>query len=249
MRLEGFHSDGQLICKKFYHEDGAHGIWPEKREASLLAKKAYFFNGINAVCLGAEITSHDNSNVLTVVDSRKTDKEIKIVGGDAVIVDENDRYIKDGSRGLWLDGFGGYYFPENMNVTLSKGGVDKEYLEIVVQHGKDPTNGSYAYAVLLIIAEKELEDFAKEPDFEILANNADVQAVKYAGGKEMYIFWNAGCLGNIEVTAPMAVMTVNGKLYASDPTHKPSKASVKLGEKEYEFDFTNKYGGTLEKDI
>ena len=61
----------------------------------------------------------------------------------------------------------------------------------------------------------------------------------------MYVFWSAVDFDGIEVSAPMMVMISSGKLFVSDPTQKITDASVKLGGKEYTFDFTEKYGATL----
>ena len=249
MRLESYHGNGEIVCTRYYKPDGSYGRAPEKRDCTLLARKAWFFNGKNALCLGADISAHDDANVLTVIDSRRTDKTVKTLDGKVIEVTEDDRKIADGSRGLYLEGFGGYYFPADMEITLSKGGLKKEFTEIVIQHGKNPENGEYAYAILPTLTLEETKAFASAPDFKILANNKDVQAVSYNNGKKMYVFWSAVSFDGIEVSVPMMVMLSENKLYACDPTQKTERASVKLGGKEYIFDFTDKYGKTLEIEL
>ena len=91
--------------------------------------------------MGCDISAHDDAEVLTVIDNRRTDKTVKMLDGQIIDVTEDDSKIADGSRGLYLEGFGGYYFPTDMEVTLSKGGLKKEFTEIVIQHGKNPENG------------------------------------------------------------------------------------------------------------
>ncbi len=244
MRLESYHGDGELVYTKYYKPDGSYGGAPEKRDCSLLARKAYFFNGINVLCMGCDISAHDDAEVLTVIDNRRTDKAVKTVNGEIIDVTENDRKIAEGSRGLYLEGFGGYYFPADMDVTLSKGGTKKDFLEIVAQHGKNPENGEYAYTIIPRISENDFAKFTVNPDFEILANNRDVQAVSYRDGKKMYVFWSAAAFDGIEISSPALVMLAGGKIYVSDPTQKLDKLTVRISGKEYKFNITEKRGAT-----
>ncbi len=249
MRLEGYHGTGDLVYVRHYKPTGEYGDAPEKRDATLLAKKAYFFNGTRAICLGADISAHDNSNVLTVIDNRKTAKDIKPIGGEKIDVTEKDTFVEKGVRGLFLDGFGGYYFPEDMDVTVCKGGKNKDYLEIVAHHGKDPIDASYSYQILPRMSESELENYVKDPDFKILANDKYTQAVEYKDGKKMYVFWVPRNFDGIRVSAPCMVMIANGKFYVSDPTHRIPKVTITVGGKFYVFDLKDKYGATVVKNI
>ncbi len=249
MRLEGYHGTGDLVYTRHYRPTGDYGDAPEKRDASLLAKKAYFFNGINAVCLGADISASDNSRVLTVIDNRKTSKDVKPIGGEKINVTEKDTPVEKGARGLYLDGFGGYYFPEDMDVTVCRGGDNKDYLEIVAWHGKDPKDASYAYQILPRMRENELQEYVKDPDFKILANDKYTQAVEYKDGKKMYVFWAPREFDGFRVSAPCLMMISDGKIYVSDPTHKIPSVTVTIGGKYYVFDLLNKYGATVSKKI
>ena len=249
MRLEGYHGTGELAFTRYYNPTGDYGAAPEKRDATLLAKKAYFFNGTRALCLGADISAHDNSRVLTVIDNRKTAKDIKPIGGEKIDVTDEDTPVKAGARGLCLDGFGGYYFPEDMDVTVCRGGDTKEYLEIVAWHGKDPENASYAYQVLPRMSESELEEYVKDPDFKILANDKYTQAVEYKDGKKMYVFWAPRDFDGLRVSAPCMVMISDGKFYVSDPTHKIPSVTIAYGGKLYVFNLLDKHGATVSKPI
>lgn len=232
MQLESYYGTGELVYRKHHKPTGEYGDAPEKRESTLLAKKSYFFNGINAVCLGADISAQDNANVITVIDNRKTNKSIKTV-----------------PHGLYLDGFGGYYFPENMNVTVSRGGKENAYLEIVAHHGMNPINASYAYQILPRMSKRDLEIYVNAPDFTILANNREVQAVSFEDGKQMYVFWTAGSFEGIEVSAPCMVLISSGKIYLSEPTHKLERVTVKIENKEYIFNIIDKHGETHVKNM
>ena len=249
MRLESYHGDGEHISKRYFSPDGAYGGPPAKRSCTLLARKAWFFDGKNAVCLGSDINAHDGANVLTVIDSKKAGKALKTLDGKALELTDKDVLLSEKTKGLYLEGFGGYYFPKAMDITVSLGGKGNSYIEIVAQHGKNPRNGEYAYAILPTLSENEVAEFAKAPDFKVLANNKDVQAVAFSNGKKMYVFWRAVSFDGVEVSAPMMVMLSEGKLYACEPTRKVADASVKLGGKEYVFNFADKYGATLSCDF
>ncbi len=136
-----------------------------------------------------------------------------------------------------------------MDVTVCRGGDNKEYLEIVAWHGKDPKDASYVYEILPRMSESELEKYTKDPDFKILANDKYTQAVEYNDGKKMYVFWAPRNFDGLMVSAPCMLMIADGKMYVSDPTHKIPSVTVAIGGKFYVFDLQNKYGATISKNI
>ena len=136
-----------------------------------------------------------------------------------------------------------------MDVSVCYGGDNKDYLEIVAWHGKDPKDASYAYQILPRLSEKELEDYVKDPDFKILANDKYTQAVEYKDGKKMYVFWAPRNFDGMRISAPCILMVADGKFYVSDPTHKLPSVTIIIGGKFYDFDLRNKYGATVVKDI
>lgn len=250
MRLESYHGDGEFISKKYYSPDGEYGGAPEKRECTLLAKKAWFFDKKTAVCLGAEITSQDNAEVITVIDYRKTKHCFKTPSGAEISVSEQDTALDSSIKSLYLEGFGGYYFPEEMQMTI-RNSVRNEtrFVEAVAHHGVNPQNGSYAYALLPELSEEETKAYADAPGFRILSNSGDVQAVEFDSGIKMYVFWNAGEFDGIETSAPAMVMLDGKRFFVSDPTQKLTCLTVRLGNKAYAFDFTEKPGKTVVAEV
>ena len=122
---------------------------------------------------------------------------------------------------------------------------DVPFIEIVADHGVNPSGGSYAYAILPGMSAEEIRQSAAQPPFTVLANTKEVQAVQYKDGRSAYIFWEKGSFNGISVSAPMLVLICRDKIYVSDPTQKQIFAAVAVGTKEFSFDFSRKYGATL----
>lgn len=89
----------------------------------------------------------------------------------------------------------GFYFPKesgqlkarkvastgnwgNINLNSSTD-VVKNYFELWFDHGKNPQNAEYSYVMLPGKTVEEMKAYEKNPSIEILANTADVQAVRY----------------------------------------------------------------------
>ncbi|MBR2434194.1 MAG: hypothetical protein IKB22_01860, partial [Lentisphaeria bacterium] len=245
MRLESYHGDGEHKSKRFFSPDGAYGGPSEKRDCSLLARKAWFFFDKIAICLGSDISAHDDANVLTVIDSRRTASPLMLPGKGEFPLTDVDRALPENTDCLFMEGFGGYYFPQMMCLLARRHEADVPFTEIVAEHGVNPVDASYAYALLPDLTEEETAAFARNPGFSILANNKELQAVRYADGRAAYIFWKAGSFDDITVSAPMAVLLSGGRIYVSDPTQKRISASLSVAGREFSFDFSRKYGATL----
>jgi len=242
MQLESYHGDGE---SKITLRDLSYGGAPEIRECSLMAKKAWFFFKKTAVCLGCDINANDDAEVITVIDSRRTKNPLIIPRNGEFAVAGEMKYLPNDISTLYIDGFGGYYFPEKSSLTVQRGGTDGSFIHIVASHGVNPEKGKYAYALLPTLSETKTAEFALSPNFTILSNDETVQAIEWKNGPKMYVFWSAGAFDGIEVSHPLILMRSDEMLCVSDPTHKLSETTVRLGSKEYRFDHTARYGSTL----
>jgi len=245
MRLESYHGDGEHKSKRFYSPDGAYGGPPEKRDCSLLARKAWFFFDKIAVCLGSDISAHDDANVITVIDSRRTVSPLLLPETGEFPLTDADSVLPESADCLYIPGFGGYYFPQKMRLLARRHAADVPFTEIVADHGVNPKNGTYAYALLPGYTEQETAHCAAFPSFTILSNTKDVQAVRYSDGRTAYVFWRAGSFDGIKVSAPMMVLLCGDCLHVSDPTQKLTEAELTVRGRTFSFDFTRKYGRTL----
>ncbi len=231
MNLESYHSDGKLISSRFYNPDNSYGGPPIKRDCSLKAYKSWFFHGGAAVCLGCSINAHDDAEVITVIDSRKITEDTRI--------DKTE-------NGVYIEGFGGYLFPEAPDFHIEKhrrNGV--LFCDITVSHGINPANGSYQYAVLPDIPKDHFDLLEKNPPFNVSANNGTVQAVIFDGGTEQYAFREKCSFNGITVSEPILVMKKGNKLFAADPTHKLERVCIESEGKAYTVDLKNSYGKTI----
>ena len=110
----------------------------------------------------------------------------------------------------------------------------KTYFEVGISHGENPTDETYAYAVLPYVDNSTLEAYAKSPEVDILANTRKVQCVRKASlGITAYVFHEAGECEGIKVSAPCIVTLTekNGEYTVSvcEPTQKAENIEIEIG--------------------
>ncbi|MFC3801186.1 polysaccharide lyase family 8 super-sandwich domain-containing protein [Cohnella sp. GCM10012308] len=149
----------------------------------------------------------------------------------------------------YLEGTGGYYFPQPANIKGSReamqgswaqvgaGGssatLSKNYLTLWYDHGSNPVNKDYAYVLLPNKSEAQTAAYSANPDIEIIANTAGVQAVKdKALNIEGANFWTAGSAGDLIAFNPSSIMLKEQAgvldVAVSDPTHLQSKVTYEI---------------------
>lgn len=184
---------------------GAYGVAGMELDAwnsTLTARKSWFLFDDEVVALGAGISSSDGHPVRTIVENRK----LNASGDNAFTLDGEARLPAPGASGAWtnvrwahLEGNGegagiGYYFPapasvsgdrlartgswSQINASGSSAPITRNYLALWVEHGANPAGAGYAYALLPGRSAGQVEQYAGDPDFSVLANTSSVQAVK-----------------------------------------------------------------------
>ena len=238
----------------------------EKAFSSLTANKAWFLFDNEIVCLGAGITASDNRPVETIVENRKLrnagDTYFSVDGVEALpsfgtVQLHNPRWAflgantEDGTDSI------GYYFPEGgdyiaarelrtgnwyaINDHLSEEDLLRNFLSIGLQHGNNPQDARYAYALLPCLTEQETEAYSRSPDIAVLANTAAVQAVREqrlgitgcAFRQKASVSLPEAQLRSIEAAQPCAVMLQENSggrfsLAVSDPTQLQSAVQITL---------------------
>ncbi len=219
MALESYHSDGNFSPDdKFPDQPAEYGIAPPKHDCDLTAKKAWFMFDDEIVCLGTDITSTDNSDVRTVV---YNNTNACIQDKDTVKAQGHCtiKFINDTK-----------YVVKNDDFTI-----------ITVEHGKNPCGEKYAY---IVYPSEEINN-----NIEIIENSSTVQAVKNNKlDMAQFVFWGAGQCTNVSVSESCIIIISRDRIAACDPTHKNRIISIKIGEKDYEFDFRGTNGKTIERD-
>lgn len=147
----------------------------------------------------------------------------------------------------------GYYFPEGTDLKAVRntregswnkirGGSPstvfvRHYLTMWMDHGTNPTNADYQYALLPNKSSSQVSSYAANPNFEVLENSTSVQAVKETTlGIVGANFWT-------EATETVDMITVNKK--ASVMTKETGTASLDVSVS----DPTQANTGTIEVEL
>ena len=257
---EAYHYEGHENDDK---TDDGYGGGYIYHENDLVAKKAYFFFDKECVCLGAGITSTMNSPVNTTVEHRRLVKEngtafgLEDITVDGTLMPKSEySERKTGAKYATLEGVGSYVLLENSEIYYNKYSVkgemkvddmyfipsaeDKKYYEVGkpffelgISHGANPTNASYAYAVLPYASADAAGAYSDAPEVEIISNTRELQAVrKPTLGISFYVFHKAGACDGIEVSEPCIVGVTEREGYyritVCDPTHKLDTAEIRI---------------------
>ncbi|MEC0256568.1 polysaccharide lyase family 8 super-sandwich domain-containing protein [Paenibacillus lautus] len=232
----------------------------------LSGKKSWFLFGDKYIALGSDISSTGGRAVETIVENRKLNES----GSNTLTVDGTAKPSTTGwteaMTGVqWAHLSGSvpgsdiaYVFPGGATVRglretrsgswkdINTDGSDKmvsaQYASLALNHGVDPVQASYAYAVYPGASTTEAADYAADPSFTVLKNTGNVQAVmdttdQMAVGAN---FW----------TDSVETVQVNGADYLTSN----KKASVTIAENGNELqigvsDPTKANGGTIEVEL
>ena len=257
MELESYHGDGAVICNRFYNPSGAYGGPPPVRECTLTANKAYFFMDGYAVCLGSGITAHDNAKVYTTVENRHGETVVengRTAGYKPLAVTFNGESVELPTADTVYNGVNyvtvgadAFCILDGKSITARKTEGDVPFAQIVIDHGVNPENGTYAYAILPLADAEGAKAFYENLPFEIVSNTETAQAiVEKSTGDAYCILHGAGEItaGNVTVSSdtPILCIVKGDAVHACDVTQKLTEATVTVNGKAYAFDFSGTYG-------
>ena len=220
-----------------YVDDGYGGCLAP-HENDLRAKKAWFCFDDEVVCLGAGITSTMNSPVNTTLEHvRIMDDERYTQYADGEPL-QKENFIKEfeGAKSFLIEGHIGLYIIDG-NKTLARRYISPEteqpFIEFRIQHGKNPSGATYAYAILPYISKDGLCEYVKAPDVCVVSNTASVQAARdNTLGITGFAFYEACECDGISVSAPCLLTKTERdgtlKLLVNEPTFKLEGVTVTL---------------------
>ncbi|MFJ6491886.1 polysaccharide lyase family 8 super-sandwich domain-containing protein [Streptomyces californicus] len=220
--------------------------------STLMAKKSWFFLDDTVVCLGAGIQCRDGATVETTVDNRNlgpTGNAPFTVDGSAKPLTLPWSATLTGASWAHLGGHGGYVFPGGATVKalrenrtgrwrdINTGGsadqLSRKYLTLWFDHGKDPSDASYAYQLLPGATEQRTAARAADSGWlRILANSDDQQGVAVPSlGLTAVNFWFGGTVGPLVADAPCSVMVTEhgdgtATVCVSDPMRKRTSLTL-----------------------
>ncbi len=228
---------------------GAAGLQLRGWSNTLTAKKSWFMFDDEIVCLGSGITSTDNRPIETVVENRI----LNATGTNAFTVNGAVQPSTPGwsealtsVRSAHLAGRVagsdvGYYFPDatavkalreartgawvDINAGGSAAPITRNYLTLWFDHGANPSNATYAYALLPGRTAAQTAAYAGAPAIAVVENSPNVQAVRETTlGLTAANFWNDGrqTAGGITVDRKACVLVREADSFVdfalSDPT-------------------------------
>lgn len=244
---------------------GAVGMQLDKATTGtdLAAKKSWFLLDGAVVALGSDIDGMSDEAIQTVVDNRKIGTGTNRSLDDRVVINgevsDGSEATKDYTAGSWMNIAGptatssiGYYFPEETNITtLAETNTESfksintlfvdnkeytdQYYKILINHGLEAVDGSYAYYVLPGKTADETKQFAENNSIEIIRNDDKVQAIVDKDAKVLAMnVWDPSGISSdyISVDKPASILAqiTDDKLSItiSDPTREQSEINVDL---------------------
>lgn len=182
--------------------DGKYGVAQMELyqwESDLTGRKSWFMFDDEVVCVGSGITSFSDNSVETTVENRMLDKNSVIsinnmaISSDKVKVASVKTAHVVGRKNSQI----GYYFPKSTTLNVLKDERTHEFLEVsstlpsrkedyttrtfgtmYIDHGKSPENEKYSYVILPDKTASETEEYAQNPQVEIVANEEFCHIVK-----------------------------------------------------------------------
>ena len=225
---------------------------PDPDFYDLDAEKSYFWLNGKLICIGTGITDKTSRGVpvATTVDQTLWRGPARDAAG---TVRKPGESFQTGSQLLWHDGVG--YWILNGKGALSGETRKARWIEFDmnnrkvknlpqsapmlmfrIDHGKNPKNGSYAYAVdFHSPGFAALKKQAEKPSFEIVSATSDAHVVREkSSGTLAAVFFKPGEAGGLSVDAPAVVLlrrTPDGKirLTVNDPEQDPKRDYVTVG--------------------
>jgi hyaluronate lyase len=195
------------------------GMELQGMNVSLKANKSWFMFDDEIVAIGSGITSSDNRTIETIVDNRKinsTGTNAFTVGSSTGTVQLNAFGSASSTHVNWLHVAGntsgsdvGYYFPQSSTIKSKREArtgkwsavnssyypvgdpsYTRNYLTYWLDHGTNPTNSKYAYAILPNKSSSQVGAYSSDPNIRIWEQSAEAHAVKEKGLNIVgYHFW------------------------------------------------------------
>lgn len=220
-------------------EHGAYGIgvfelgYPKGNgvfESNIAARKSYFLFDNEIVAVGSGINDNSNTMVATVVENRLWREDDSLVAdGVSQVLSESDEKLA--GQYMHFTNMGGYVFLDGKTARYRKRTNTNSFLEIVLEHGKNPKNECYSYVYLPEATAKATKKYNRKPDVTILAQTETVHVVREKKlGLTGYVFFEADSAQGVSADNACAVMieSKNGRtvITVSDPSHLRDKITL-----------------------
>ncbi|MGI5460648.1 polysaccharide lyase 8 family protein [Streptomyces sp. CA-249302] len=205
----------------------AIGQYLKGLQSTLMAKKSWFCLDDSIVCLGAGIKCTDGTAVESTIENRNlgpTGSHSFTVDGTAYSATYPWSQTFTGAAWAHIGGMGGYVFPGGatfnalrdsrtgtwsaINTGGSTTAVTRKYLTMYVDHGTDPTAGTYSYLLMPGATAAQTQARAAATGWlSVLANTDNQQGVAVPSlGFTGVNFWFGGTVGTLTASNPCCVL-------------------------------------------
>lgn len=217
-------------------------------EQRLTAHKIWACHKNTIVCLIANLQTKNIKDDYTVLD------QCRLQG--RVAVNKRDRVINDGVFNLkkvkWIYHHHFAYIPiKAATIELKTGKVTGRWSSInasetdsvitdsvfmpVMRYNAHANHYATGYVLAYCETPGDAMNIYQDPDWKILQNDKNCQAVKFGDGTIMVAFFNAGSLKTkdilMQVDKPCLVLMVDDAIYVSDPAHQGGIVHISLDHK------------------
>ena len=191
-KKDDYHNPNLFVGGLTRHNNGISTFHLERN--GIDAKKSWFYIEGVLVCLGADIKSSTDKELVTGVNQCNQKGNAVITFNDGKTLSGADTLIHSTSvQSVWHDSIG-YYFPESSAIALSvkkqsgtwhdiadpysSDQITGNVFKLWLIHGIDAKIPEYEYLVLPAVSPTQFAEYLKNPRIEILANTGMLQAVK-----------------------------------------------------------------------
>lgn len=200
----------------------------ESPQKDLTAKKSYVFLGDVVVAMGSGINGKDGHEVHTTVENRLLNENETVDNKGNVVTFKNTKTNENITYTKLIGDFETKVETREGSFKLIGGKSDKvikkDYLKIVINHGKNPKDAKYAYVLAPMV-----KDFNEKLLKMVSLDN--IHALTYKN-MSFINFYTAGKKLGIEVKNPLSVIRImdgkNISLLVANPSHNLSEAEVIL---------------------
>lgn len=201
-------------------------------ESNIAARKSYFMFDDEIVAVGSGINDDSSTMVRTVVENRLwRDEDVFAVSGKNVSASTQEEDTD--AKYMHFTNMGGYVFLNGTTTKYKKAENTNSFLEIVIEHGKNPTDECYSYVYLPEATARQTKKYSAKPDVEIIAQSESVHIVQEKTlGITGYVFYESGSAYGITVDNPCVIMIGKKKgkttVSISEPTQHEESLTVRL---------------------
>ncbi|MBO5945164.1 MAG: hypothetical protein J6Q69_01020, partial [Clostridia bacterium] len=150
-------------------DDYGHGGSQAVHHNDLRARKAWFCFDGETVCLGAGISSTMDSPVHTTLEHRRIvnpAEDVQCLNGEKLPKEDYERRAR-GKSFVNMKGHAGFVTLEDSELCVRRyvceAANSQTFFEVGIDHGKNPENASYAYAIIPYTDCKSLAAYRDEP--------------------------------------------------------------------------------------